>query len=168
MLRPVARGHHMARLLKPATLGQRPETSKTLVIDVELLLDAAAPPSALDRQHRIAVAPPDPDLGAIATDREVTLLDPSRRPPFQTRRELRYEKLPLDLHNRIKPQSPKAAAACPLVVRPARAGRRLTMVGGSQEQSAVPTSHGAFHGAFWGHRCCGRRGHPRPALPTGA
>lgn len=78
MFRP-ARGNHMA-LLKPATLGQRPQTSETLVIDPELLLRATPSRFALDRQHRIAIAPPDPNLGAIVADREVTLLDPRRWP----------------------------------------------------------------------------------------
>ncbi len=34
---------------------------ETLSLDPQLLLGAAAPTSALDRQHRIAIAPPNPD-----------------------------------------------------------------------------------------------------------
>ncbi len=107
----------MARFLEPATLSKRPQTSEASVVEPEFLLRAAAPLPALDRQHRVAVAPPDPDLGAIVTDGEIALLDPRGRPPLETLRELGHEELSLDLHPRIKPH---ATTDSQLAVEPER------------------------------------------------
>ena len=98
----------MACLLEPPTFGEGPEPGETLGIDLDLLLRAAEAAAALHSQHASPIAPPDTKLGAVAGDRDVALFDPRRGRPLEAPRQLRNEKLALDLHVRIEAHSRRA------------------------------------------------------------
>src|SRR5262249_32654172 len=92
----LAMWHDVPSLVEAAPLGQRPELSEALAIELDFGLLPGETLASLRREHELVALAPQAHL-AIAPDREIALLDLIRLGPRQIGRLVDQE-LPLDLH----------------------------------------------------------------------
>src|SRR5207302_8034458 len=92
-------GKQLAALARPSAFGERPERAEPARVDLDFLLDPRLVASRLNGQERPPVVAANTYLETVLGDREIALLDLSRRMLGQIGRQPVDQELALDLNS---------------------------------------------------------------------